>query len=1255
MIVHAQRGILLALFLLAGGALSAQVPLLDDAWLSGETDRSLLGQLQALSADSLLPGVEGLPPETALKISREARLRRIQQLSAETSRAQQVVDHLQPWLDSGEYSPLVDSTARWVLSSALSATGDGDGARKQWQNQGILGRWRLVGPFDNERGSGIDLHYPAEEDLGDDSVFPAKRQDVSWRDAPAPGNGGQMELSWWVTPATGACAYLSTWLSSPQEVAAALRVSSSGAYRIWLDGKEVGQSDGERTFTFDQDVFPVLLPAGSHHLLVKSGVEQGRWAIRIRATTPAGGPIAGLTNSSDRPEQAAIGDGITAPHNFLVSRGALDLLNSAANRNAAGNRLLAWLTAAIHRHDVSQHPERAHLESALEEDSDDVRSWILRGKSWRTAASHAAERELNPWRTSLETALALDPDLHRVRIDLARYHLARFGNIARCRELLRPLLGHPEVLTDVATLMRQVEEIDLGSVFARRWRDLLYSRASAGPMVSVRREKALELRDRGDLDAAEALVTGLLSYRSLPKSMSDIIDAIDLSRGRESDVLARRIERAQFSPQRPQGWIDLADFHQWQHRLGEALKAIDRALFLRPADETLHARRGNLLNANGNRFAALASFRRSLELEPNQPRIREYTDWLDRERSGIEVEFRRPLESIITAAREKPLGEDPYRVLLESRNVQVNGDGTAERYVQFLARIQNDSGIRQLDTYAIPYAAGEQWVEVLNARVHRTDGTVEKARIRNREPRARNDEYPVWSRSWIDLPPLEIGSIVEIEYRLEDLRPSFFGDYFGDDIVFAGVVPRDLTAYTIRFEKDRQLYFHPIGLSIQPVEVLDDRWRTLTWEVVSPKTIDPEPEMPPTSELVPRLQVSTYSDWDKFATWYHHLIRRQFESSEPIKRKVEELTAGLTTPVEKVRAIYDFVVTEIRYIAWEFGVHGFQPYSATTIFTRRFGDCKDKATLICTMLDEIGIEALPVLIRGTRKRPDEDLTLPLVSHFNHCIAYLPGFGDGGLFLDGTASFHGAHQLPMMDRGADVLVVHEDRGEVRKIPWNKSQEQGIEEARKVDVKNDGSAVIEIASKFEGDFAVSMRSALELEGERKLRLERLLGSRMPGVEVEEVETSSFDDLSAPVEIRARLRAPRFLEERSGNPVLPPLKDLFQSLDGIADSSSRPQRQHDLLIGNPRSSSLILEIELPEGLKARVIPTSVDLEGPGVKFYFDSRISGGRLILERRLELSQPRIAPADYPAFKGIVDQIEQHLQQRVILERRGDPQ
>lgn len=1251
MLMHVLRAMFLVI-LVAAQAAAVQIPLLDDHWLKGRADLSLTLQLQALREDSPLPGIDSLSEDDARDVSRETRLRRISHLLAETARSREVIEAISPWIDATELTPVVESTARWILSSALSMAGDGDGSRDQWHDQGIVDRWRLVGPFDNERGSGIDLRFGPEENHDSATLFPGKRQDIAWREAPAPGNGGQMELSWWVTPSSGACAYLSTWLTIEDQVAGALRVSSSGAYRIWLDGEEIGRNDSQRPLTFDQEVFPVRFSPGKHHLMVKSGVEQGRWAIRLRATDADGRAIPGLLCSRQPAEESSPGSG-TGDHQ--LREGALEILMRNSKTGPDRDRLLAWLTEAVHRHDVSQHPERIHLESALEANPEDVRSWILRAKSWRAAASHAAERELNPWRTSLEKALSIEEGLHRVRIDLARYHLERFGNLDRCRRLLLPLIGEPEVLTEVAALMREIEKIDLGPLLARPWRELLHSRIASGPMVGIRMEKARELRNRGDIDGAENLLKGLLDYRSLPKSMNEMLDSIDFFRDRESTVLARRIQLAQFSPQRPQGWIDLADVHQWQNRFDEALMAIDRALLLRPDDESLHGRRGNLLNANGNRPAAIASFRRSLELDPNQPRIREYTDWLDRVRSGIEAEFRRPLEEIVQSALEKPLGEDPYRILLESRNVQVNGDGTAERYVQFLARIQNDSGIRQLDTYAIPYASGEQWVEVLNARVHRTDGTIEKARIRNREPRYRNDEYPVWSRSWIDLPPLEIGSIVEIEYRLEDLRPSFFGDYFGDDIVFGGVVPRDLTSYTIRYERDRELFFHPIGLPSEPIEALDDQWRTLTWEVASPDAIDPEPEMPPTSELVPRLQVSTYSDWDKFATWYHHLIRRQFESSEPIKEKVRELTAGLTDPIEKVQAIYDFVVTEIRYIAWEFGVHGFQPYSATTIFTRRFGDCKDKATLICTMLDEIGIEAFPVLIRGSRKRPEEDLTLPLVSHFNHCIAYLPGFGDDGLFLDGTASFHGSHQLPMMDRGADVLVVHEDRGEVRKIPWNHPREQGIAEERKVDVNIDGSAVIEINSEFEGDFAVSLRSSLELEGERKLRLERLLGSRMPGVEVEEVETSSFEDLSAPVEIRAKLRVPRYLEEESGNPVLPPLKDLFQSLDGIADSSSRPQREHDLLIGNPRSSKLTLEIEFPEGLKARVIPTSIDLAGPGVNFRFDSRVSKGRLILERQLELSQPRIAPGDYPVFKGIVDQIEQHLQQRVILEREGAPQ
>jgi transglutaminase-like putative cysteine protease len=97
--------------------------------------------------------------------------------------------------------------------------------------------------------------------------------------------------------------------------------------------------------------------------------------------------------------------------------------------------------------------------------------------------------------------------------------------------------------------------------------------------------------------------------------------------------------------------------------------------------------------------------------------------------------------------------------------------------------------------------------------------------------------------------------------------------------------------------------------------------------------------------------------------WYWGLVKDQFVADDEVKRRVTEVTKGLTTPEDKVRAIYDYVVQKTRYVALEFGIHGFKPYRCAQIFARGFGDCKDKATLIVTMLKEAGIPATIVILR----------------------------------------------------------------------------------------------------------------------------------------------------------------------------------------------------------------------------------------------------------------------------------------------------
>src|ERR1043165_5221994 len=100
-----------------------------------------------------------------------------------------------------------------------------------------------------------------------------------------------------------------------------------------------------------------------------------------------------------------------------------------------------------------------------------------------------------------------------------------------------------------------------------------------------------------------------------------------------------------------------------------------------------------------------------------------------------------------------------------------------------------------------------------------------------------------------------------------------------------------------------------------------------------------------------------------------------------MRARVKQLLEGTQTVDEKIRAIYDFVVTDIRYVAWEFGVHGYKPYRASAIFERRFGDCKDKALVMNAMLKEAGIDGYPVLIKLEEPRSDEDHALALVQHF----------------------------------------------------------------------------------------------------------------------------------------------------------------------------------------------------------------------------------------------------------------------------------
>ena len=111
-------------------------------------------------------------------------------------------------------------------------------------------------------------------------------------------------------------------------------------------------------------------------------------------------------------------------------------------------------------------------------------------------------------------------------------------------------------------------------------------------------------------------------------------------------------------------------------------------------------------------------------------------------------------------------------------------------------------------------------------------------------------------------------------------------------------------------------------------------------------------------------------------------------SSPEIERKAQELTEGKTELIEKLRSLCRFAQKDVRYVAIELGQGAYRPRSAGEVLTNRYGDCKDKVTILRAMLRKVGLEAYPVLIRsGSRQSVVGEFPSP--KQFNHLIAAIP--------------------------------------------------------------------------------------------------------------------------------------------------------------------------------------------------------------------------------------------------------------------------
>ncbi|MBS2020251.1 MAG: hypothetical protein JST00_45750 [Deltaproteobacteria bacterium] len=989
---------------------------------------------------------------------------------------------------------------------------------------GIVTDVAVLGPF-RDTGGGLDAHDGPEtagaakgSKAGAAAAFADEKQlyswgtvEVAWRQVPATfAQGHGVPLDMFVHPRKESCSFVATKLTLATAQPIVVRLAAAGTARLVFDGTDVAKSDDvNHQARLDRLAAQVEATAGPHLLYAKvcTGALDDSGYVRLRVTDTKGTPIAVKATS-----KLALEPGETiAWGSAKTTRASTPLVRTIAGKGTTSALMAAAVARTLGGADDDKSPRAPGTLDALLQakdlDADRVAlaAWITPSGANKSARLHRARQlavksgdattQAFVERRFVEQHLDADtPDwaiasLRGSKLDTKKDDEAVVLAARVNRSLHVDALGI-QAFRDLAAAFRAAPKrtsnsllVELGALArthdTKLWLETTEELARRG----IRGEILVDaMTTRGREEVVRA------AQDAFAGGMDDADEALTVARhvtdAGAHDVAAQLYRTtARWAPNRPEAWAGLA------RELAASSKdpkdaqlvfvALRRARELSPGDAKYRAELAMRASALGGKGK-----------QPEQPKPQEARDderWLT---ATPTILARRK------GVPEKGPPDVADRELHWLRVVRMHEDNRVSQLIQYAREIVIPPRTERELFEPIPPEG--DLTEILKARVHKKAGGVAFP----------TEEHNDGSRPRIRWPELEAGDTVEVVIRQwtstaiggRGDAPYYFMDYAGapasHPLLYNEVVVETLPGHPLYVD-----VLHDKLVPYKKVEK-DERGMHVTqmiWE--KPLVLPEEPLIPQLSELVPVIVGSTFKTWDQFRKWYAEAVRGFTEPDDEVRRIAADLTKGKTTREQKLRALFEFVADDIRYVNYVSG-EWWLPNRPQQLLARREGDCDDKAILLITLLRAVGIEAQEVMVQ-TRLTGQPSVMMSknaAVPMFDHGIAFLPG-PNGGQYLDATSPQSRLGPIPSMDARAVALRMDAGPAEIVQLPASSPDDHGSDVSWTMTIAADGSGDVVGEEKHSGDGAFWLRSNLgEAEARAQYVEDMLVGPWMTTVEVD-----------------------------------------------------------------------------------------------------------------------------------------------------------
>ena len=630
-----------------------------------------------------------------------------------------------------------------------------------------------------------------------------------------------------------------------------------------------------------------------------------------------------------------------------------------------------------------------------------------------------------------------------------------------------------------------------------------------------------------------------------------------------------------------------------------------------------------------------------------------------------------PFSVIQNAGDAEDYPNSDYLVIFDSTRVDVQESGLSYRNYHELYKVLTPEGARKLNHLKYRYDPLSAYIEIKSVKIYRKDGSVEELDMEKVR------DYPAPARMiyWgarhkmINIGKLEPGDAVEVKrfmkgftYALlqEDNPPSDskyvppMEGHFYDIVEFWNDEPVKKKVYQLLLPQTKDLYYRTYNGNLYSYKTSRGDKDQYTFIKNNVGSVKREPHMVAVSDVAPKLIMTTTEKWEQKSLWFYNVNKDygSFEYNQAIQDKVDELLQGAQSEMDSISRLTHWVADNIRYSGLSMGEgEGYTLHKGTTVFRDRCGVCKDKASMLVTMLRAAGFESYAAMTMARSNIED----IP-ADQFNHSVTLVKLSNGEYKLLDPTWVPFTRELWSSLEQQQDYLPGIPEGSDLKETPISPPENHYFKMKGSSTLKADGTLEGEFTIEAEGqsDGAIRGMFTSNFKSNWDRTMEKQIRQIAPDMEILEMSYSDpYAYREENMKITVRYRIPNAAMVTADEILFTPLvaREIFKNANSHLNFN--PDREDRAYAFRDRCSRLVElheTIQLPEYSEAAYIPETDKIEGSAASFKGGYTLQDNQLVLDETVTFKKRKYQADEWENFRNVVKQQKKLASEKVILKK-----